>query len=321
MASVKIDSKDFNLGPEFSEDNNSGLIGISDLLDPIVNTLKDSAIGKMVTSFKVEDLLTMLKDGGVQRTTGIIIVTILCLMFTYFLFKGETEIEPEKVEEEVEKVVLRDYTVEQLRDFDGKGTQPIYIALKGDVFDVSSAKEFYGEGSGYNCFAGREATRAMAKLSFEEEDLSNSSVEDLGPFERGNLDDWYSKFKDYKCYPIIGRISTPQVFRDYNSEDLQATKDNSVIPVGRIDAPILMGICGQVIDVSYGGTEMYGKDGPYYLFSGIDASKALAKMSFKPEDLNNKDLTDLTEVQQKTLRDWEKKFIVSRKYPIVGKLV
>jgi predicted heme/steroid binding protein len=34
------------------------------------------------------------------------------------------------------------------RDYDGKGEQPIYIALKGDVFDVSSAKEFYGEGSG-----------------------------------------------------------------------------------------------------------------------------------------------------------------------------
>lgn len=33
------------------------------------------------------------------------------------------------------------------RDFDGHGETPIYIALKGEIFDVSSAREFYGEGS------------------------------------------------------------------------------------------------------------------------------------------------------------------------------
>jgi hypothetical protein len=54
--------------------------------------------------------------------------------------------------------------------------------------------------------------------------------------------------------------------------------------------------------------------------TGIDASKALAKMSFKPEDLESRDLSDLTSVQQKTLADWEKKFIVQRKYPVVGNI-
>jgi hypothetical protein len=27
------------------------------------------------------------------------------------------------------------------------------------------------------------------------------------------LEDWYSKFKDYKCYPIIGRVSKPITFK------------------------------------------------------------------------------------------------------------
>jgi len=60
--------------------------------------------------------------------------------------------------------------------------------------------------------------------------------------------------------------------------------------------------------------------GPYHLFAGRDASRALAKMSFNPECLNNSDVSDLTEQEKKTLSDWEKKFVETRKYPIVGTL-
>jgi predicted heme/steroid binding protein len=161
----------------------------------------------------------------------------------------------------------------------------------------------------------------MAKLSFDEADLCSLDLHDLNAFERSNLDDWYSKFKDFKCYPIVGKISTPMPFRDFTLAELLTYKECTDIPEGRIDAPILMGINGKVIDVSYGGKEMYGKGGPYFLFAGIDASKALAKMSFDVENLTSRDLSDLTPAQQKTLADWEKKFIVSRKYPVVGKIV
>lgn len=75
-----------------------------------------------------------------------------------------------------------------------------------------------------------------------------------------------------------------------------------------------------MFDVSFGGMEMYGVGGPYHIFAGIDASRALAKMSFKPEDVNSHDLSDLTTEQLKTLTDWEVKFQNSRKYPVVGTL-
>jgi len=160
----------------------------------------------------------------------------------------------------------------------------------------------------------------MAKLSFEESDLANSRIDDLGPFERDVLNDWYSKFKDYKCYPIVGRVSTPETGRTFTVAELAATKAAATGPpaAGRIDAPLLVGINGKVIDVSYGGKEMYGKDGPYYLFVGIDASRALAKMSFKEEDLNSRDLSDLTPEQLAVLKQWEDKFIKTRLYPVVG---
>jgi len=223
---------------------------------------------------------------------------------------------------EEEKEPPRDFTVEQLREFDGSNNNPIFIGLCGEVFDVSNAADFYGLGSSYHCFAGRNATRAMAKLSFEEEDLSNPSVDDLGPFERSTLEDWYDKFRYYKNYPIVGKYSYPPTGKEFTKEELLVIKaqEASTDP-SRVDPPIYMAIKGQVLDVSYGGMEMYGPKGPYHVFAGRDASRALAKMSFSPSDIESSYLSDLTPEQLKVLDDWEKKFIQSKKYPVVGKLV
>jgi hypothetical protein len=54
----------------------------------------------------------------------------------------------QKEEEEEEPIILRDFTPDQLRLFNGEGGKPIYISLKRDVFDVSKATEYYGKGAG-----------------------------------------------------------------------------------------------------------------------------------------------------------------------------
>jgi membrane-associated progesterone receptor component len=59
----------------------------------------------------------------------------------------------------------------------------------------------------------------------------------------------------------------------------------------------------------------YGPGGPYALFAGKDASRALAKMSFEPQDLNG-DLTGLGPFEIDALQDWEYKFM--SKYVKVG---
>lgn len=59
----------------------------------------------------------------------------------------------------------------------------------------------------------------------------------------------------------------------------------------------------------------YGPGGPYALFAGKDASRALAKMSFDDKDLNG-DLTGLGVFELEALQDWEYKFM--SKYVKVG---
>lgn len=318
---VDIPLKDLQLPNDFSTENPRP-VSLGDLWIQVMEKFQDTRIYAQALQ-----LMTKLRDGDVKSIVIIGATFIVGTMLVYRLFfadDGSKDINEDanKVADETKEIEQRDFTVEQLREFDGTGDKSIYIALKGDVFDVSTARQFYGEGSGYNCFAGRDATRAMAKLSFEEADLANSNIEDLGPFERDVLNDWYSKFRDYKCYPIIGRVSKPDsTDRTFTIAQLAASKIDTAIPTGRIDTPLLMGINGKVIDVSYGGKEMYGEGGPYNLFIGIDASRALAKMSFKEDDLNSRELGDLTAEQQKTLAQWETKFVYTRKYPIVGSIV
>jgi membrane-associated progesterone receptor component len=59
----------------------------------------------------------------------------------------------------------------------------------------------------------------------------------------------------------------------------------------------------------------YGPGGAYSLFAGKDASRALAKMSFEPPDLNG-DISGLTPMELGSLNDWEYKF--TSKYVKVG---
>ena len=68
----------------------------------------------------------------------------------------------------------RNFTATQLREFTGtKEDDPIYVALQGDVYDVSSARDFYGPDGVYGGFAGHDVTRAFALNSLEEKDLDD----------------------------------------------------------------------------------------------------------------------------------------------------
>ena len=66
----------------------------------------------------------------------------------------------------------RPFTREELADYKGTGeapeglaNPPLYVAVKGKVFDMSfGGFTMYGPGSSYHMFAGRDASRALAKV-------------------------------------------------------------------------------------------------------------------------------------------------------------
>uniref|UniRef100_A0A2P2QG02 Cytochrome b5 heme-binding domain-containing protein n=1 Tax=Rhizophora mucronata TaxID=61149 RepID=A0A2P2QG02_RHIMU len=97
-----------------------------------------------------------------------------------------------------------EFTAEQLRQYKGtEPSKPIYVAIKGRVFDVTTGNSFYGPGGSYAMFAGKDASRALAKMSKNDEDIS-PSLDGLSDKEIGVLNDWEKKFE--AKYPVVGRV-------------------------------------------------------------------------------------------------------------------
>jgi len=100
-------------------------------------------------------------------------------------------------------VLPRIFSLQDLRSYDGSDSSlPVYMAVRGVVFDVSSSQDFYGKGAPYNALAGKDSSRAVAKMSLDELDL-NDDISDLSPDELQALDERF--FDIYKTkYPVVG---------------------------------------------------------------------------------------------------------------------
>ncbi|KAI3982299.1 hypothetical protein MKX01_037832 [Papaver californicum] len=103
-----------------------------------------------------------------------------------------------------EPVQLGDVAEEELRAYDGSDpNKPLLMAIKSQIYDVSRSRMFYGPGGPYSLFAGRDASRALALLSFEPKDLTGNT-EGLSSSELDTLQDWEDKFVEK--YVQVGRI-------------------------------------------------------------------------------------------------------------------
>ncbi|KAK6155742.1 hypothetical protein DH2020_009990 [Rehmannia glutinosa] len=103
-------------------------------------------------------------------------------------------------------VQLGEISVEELKQYDGSDpNKPLLMAIKGQIYDVTQGRMFYGPGGPYALFAGKDASRALAKMSFEDKDL-NGDLTGLGVFELEALQDWEYKFMSK--YVKVGTVKT-----------------------------------------------------------------------------------------------------------------
>ncbi|WVZ56745.1 hypothetical protein U9M48_007234 [Paspalum notatum var. saurae] len=119
--------------------------------------------------------------------------------------EGETEEEEPMPFVYPDPVEVGEVTLEQLRAYDGKDpAKQILIAIRGQVYDVSRGRLFYGPQGPYSLFAGRDATRALALMSFDPNDLTGD-LDGLSPDDLEVLQDWEEKFKER--YPRVGHLA------------------------------------------------------------------------------------------------------------------
>jgi membrane-associated progesterone receptor component len=101
----------------------------------------------------------------------------------------------------------RDYSLSELAGYDGSDpSKPLLIGIRGYVYDVTRGRDFYGPDGPYGMFAGKDCTRALAKVSFDEE-LFTGDIEGLELDELDKLEEWIEMFEGK--YRRIGRLLEP----------------------------------------------------------------------------------------------------------------
>lgn len=135
---------------------------------------------------------------------------VLLSLFLYIIYRSFRPAPAAKLPPPPPAIVFKTFTPPALRPFDGNNGQPVYLAVRGKVFDVSAGRNFYGPGGPYENFAGRDATRGLACGSFDEEMLTKDlqgpldTLEGLGDEEWEALRGWEERFEEK--YLVVGRL-------------------------------------------------------------------------------------------------------------------
>lgn len=70
----------------------------------------------------------------------------LCLFLLYKIVRGDKQPDFAEEEKPLPKMKKRDFTIAELKPYDGIENPRILMAVNGNVFDVTRGKKFYGPG-------------------------------------------------------------------------------------------------------------------------------------------------------------------------------
>lgn len=104
-------------------------------------------------------------------------------------------------------------TEAQLAKHDGTDPKlPIYMAIDGQVFDVTEGRKFYGPGGSYSFFAGKDAARAYATGCFETH--LTHDLRGLSPEQLAKINGWASFYRNHHTYTRVGTVIHPPIPED-----------------------------------------------------------------------------------------------------------
>ncbi|ORX70051.1 cytochrome b5, partial [Linderina pennispora] len=99
------------------------------------------------------------------------------------------------------------YTQSELAMYNGSNPDlPLLLAVKGDVYDVTDGWGFYGPGSTYHIFAGRDSSRAFGTNCLSREDHLTHDTRGLSERELAGIEGWHSFFDNHQRYVKVGTV-------------------------------------------------------------------------------------------------------------------
>ncbi|KAF7987478.1 hypothetical protein HCN44_003240 [Aphidius gifuensis] len=156
----------------------------------------------------------------------ILVGVIIFLIYKIFKSKNKPEEMPVEQTPELPKI-RRDFTVEELKKYDGKGSDGrILVAVNGSVYDVTRGKRFYGPDGPYSAFGGRDASRGLATFSVVPGKDEYDDLSDLDTTEMNSILEWEEQFKER--YDYVGKLLKPgEVPTNYSDEEEEGSQQES----------------------------------------------------------------------------------------------
>lgn len=118
-------------------------------------------------------------------------------------------------------LLYREYTLTELRPFDGKSKPHILTSVGHNIYDVSSAPHFYGPNGSYSALAGRDASPSLSsgriqKLMSDRLQQFEQLAYYQGP-EREALNGWIEFFN--QRYPQVGTLVSAHTWAGSDQEE------------------------------------------------------------------------------------------------------
>ncbi|KAL7476984.1 hypothetical protein ACHAW6_002811 [Cyclotella cf. meneghiniana] len=118
---------------------------------------------------------------------------------------------PIKIQDDINAENVMTITREQLEEMDGFDGAPLYLAIKGRVYDVSAGEKFYSEGKEYHEWVGKDASRSFGTgcrggVDRTGMDCLSSSLEGLTEKELKEIDRWLELYETHDKYTFVGHL-------------------------------------------------------------------------------------------------------------------
>ncbi|CDR98718.1 related to FSH3-putative serine hydrolase [Sporisorium scitamineum] len=102
------------------------------------------------------------------------------------------------------------FSLPELAMYNGRDpNKPIYIAILGDVYDVTEGRRIYGPGGYYSFFSGRDASRAYVTGCFKTH--LTHDVRDFDDKQMNDLLTWKDFYENHENYFKVGRVVLPPI--------------------------------------------------------------------------------------------------------------
>jgi len=153
-------------------------------------------------------------------------LTLAILYLVYKILFPNNEVSTVEPEKPIPPLKKQDMTLGELKVYDGSSEEcqgRICVAVNGKIFDVTRGRRFYGPGSPYSGFAGKDASRGLATFSVDPVSDEYDDLSDLKPNELDQVKEWELQFSEK--YEYVGRLLKPGEPKEtYSDEESDASE-------------------------------------------------------------------------------------------------